>query len=506
MATQKQNQAISDLLPDTIIEVFEVDGGPRVGWRFFHAGKIVDKDIVLGGQTYECMPIEADGFESKGDGTLARPRLVVANPKGVISGLIKREDDLVGNKFIRKRIFLKFLDSVNFPENANPFASPDPDARFDDDMYVFNRKVTENKYYVEFELMSPLEVENYKLPARIMIANYCPWRYRGEGCRYGARPNMIGPMLNVVNEANPGAFTRSQEMFRREDDTSKIDLSVGGFPVADENDKRFTDYSNGYGLSTMKWCYTYNPTFVSLTLSANVTVSANPTDIPVNDISWPIPPSRSVALFNVAGDSIGSMVLTQRARSTVTVKADLSSTVTVGSGKTVTIDLLRNVIESGEKVTFSGGGVLTLTRQAAMGSKVLKGTLATASVTDDETGTAYTTVTGNVVLDSGASLVQNCTGTVGYVKGDVVMIPPASGTSHDKIPDVRTVDPVSNEPPAFFVCIKDHTTTQDPRFKKEYWVEDQCSKTLVGCNMRFSAERYRPFGGFPSVEAYRYTN
>ena len=54
-------------------------------------------------------------------------------------------------------------------------------------------KISENKYFIEFELVSPLEVENYKLPARIMIANYCPWKYRGIGCRYGSRGDYSGP-------------------------------------------------------------------------------------------------------------------------------------------------------------------------------------------------------------------------------------------------------------------------------------------------------------------------
>ena len=37
-------------------------------------------------------------------------------------------------------------------------------------------------------------MENAKLPARVMIANYCPWHYRGLGCRYGQRGNMKGPI------------------------------------------------------------------------------------------------------------------------------------------------------------------------------------------------------------------------------------------------------------------------------------------------------------------------
>ena len=94
------------------------------------------------------------------------------------------------------------MDEVNFPENVNPFGNSDPESRFDDDLYVFNRKISENKYFVEFELVSPLEVENYTLPARIMIANYCPWKYRGIGCRYGSRGDYTGPKTNLTAPDN----------------------------------------------------------------------------------------------------------------------------------------------------------------------------------------------------------------------------------------------------------------------------------------------------------------
>ena len=89
------------------------------------------------------MPIETDGWETKGDGSLPRPKLIMANPQGVITDAIKRRSDLIGNTIIRKRIFMKFLDHENFPNNFNPFGVPDPASRFDDDIFTINRKVTE---------------------------------------------------------------------------------------------------------------------------------------------------------------------------------------------------------------------------------------------------------------------------------------------------------------------------------------------------------------------------
>ena len=593
MSKAAHNKAITDLLPDTLIELYEVEVGPGMGIKKFHAGKIIDKDIVFNGFTYTCLPIEADGFESKGDGTLARPRLVVGNPDGIISDMIKRQDDMVGNQFKRIRIFLKFLDAVNFPENDNPFGTPDPDARFDDDIYIFNRKVSENKYYVEFELISPLEVENYKLPARLMIANYCPWRYRGIGCRYGQRYDDKGPETALKDPENWGKKIFSPEFF-------SPDRDVGGVPMADENDKRFDDPNNGYGLSYLTWAGEYeSEDFSTVTVSATVSTASNPTTVSVvtggvtsgtKGIRREIRIGRTIPLKDSGGTSIGSMKVTETAKKTVTVTAasavssitsgvvlglrfvtggegyvadssgtlagtggggtsfagtfetdsdgvvDSSSLVitVAGSGytepPTVTLagtatgsETIPAVIEAtilqtltvktplsaqleiGEVITFGAGKTFDVGEVVSVGARDIRGTNTSGTIDADDDGTLRTTIVGDVLLDTGSSLAINSTGVVGYSKGNVVVIKPGSGSLIDKN-QVKMTDPASDEPPAYFVCIKGHTTRQDPRFKKEYWVEDQCSKTLNGCRMRFGEAAKLPFGGFPSIEAFRYTN
>jgi lambda family phage minor tail protein L len=581
MSKEAHNKAITDLLPDTLIELYEVEAGPGMGIKRFHAGKIVDKNIIFDGFSYPCLPIEADGFESKGDGTLPRPRLVVGNPDGIISDLIKRQDDMVGNKFKRIRIFLKFLDAVNFPESDNPFGTPDSDARFDDDIYIFNRKVSENKYYIEFELISPLEVENYKLPARLMIANYCPWRYRGIGCRYGQRYNDKGPETALKKQEDWGKKIFSPEFF-------SPDRDVGGVPMADENDKRFDDPNNGYGLSYLMWVGQYEPeVFSTVTVSATVSTASNPTTVSVSTVPREIRIGRTVFLKNSGGTSIGSMKVTEIAKKTVNViAASAVSSITSGTvlglrfitggegytasqidqplsaasgGFTGTFDTdgdgvidssslaitaagsgytesptviiagagtptIPGVIEAtilqtltvrtplsvqleiGEIITFDGGGVFVVGEVVPVGARDIRGTNTSGTViASDNEGTLRTTIVGNVLLDTGSSLAINSTGVVGYSTGNVVAINPGSGSLIDKN-EVKMTDPASDEPPAYFVCIKDHSVRQDPRFKKEYWIEDQCSKTLNGCRMRFGESAKLPFGGFPSIEAYRYTH
>ena len=180
--------------------------------------------------------------------------------------------------------------------------------------------------------------------------------------------------------------------------------------------------------------------------------------------------------------------MTTLARKTVTVQLEAEA----DSGDiSVTVKPVNATLKKGETITFSATQNVLLTKDVANGDKVLDGTVTDggSAITSGSSGTLRTKIKGNLVLTTGSSAPATATGIVGYVKGDVVSISSLDG-----------------DPPALFVCIKDHTSTQDPRFKKEYWVEDQCSKTLNGCKMRFSDYHHLPFGGFPSIEAYRYTN
>ena len=240
MATQEQNSTLTDLLPDTIVELYEIDLGQQDGLKRFHSGSVATQDLVFDGHVYLSIPVDASGFESRSDGQLPRPRILFANPQGIISDAIKTRKDLVGNTFIRKRIFLKNLDSVNFTDGKNPFGDPDPESRFDDDFFIVNRKTNENKIFVEFELSSPLEIENIKLPARLMIANYCPWIYRGIGCKYGKRKNHEQKLLG-------------------EDAKDFFGGTNLGIPIADENDKVFSD-PDGYNITSFTWRKTYDTT------------------------------------------------------------------------------------------------------------------------------------------------------------------------------------------------------------------------------------------------------
>lgn len=175
---------VQKLLPGTLVELFTLDATTLGGTVYnFHSGaNELGQAIVLNGVTYSMWPIEASGFEMTSTGTLPTPTMKVANVTGLIGALCNTLDDLIGAKLIRKRIFAKYLDAVNFTGGVNP--SADPNAKFPDEVWFVERKSSENKIFVEFTLSSSMDVEGVKLPRRQVIANCCTWVYRGAECGY----------------------------------------------------------------------------------------------------------------------------------------------------------------------------------------------------------------------------------------------------------------------------------------------------------------------------------
>ena len=168
------------------IELFEIDTRRYAGEILrFHNGKTLQGDVVYAAKTYKSFPFEISDFDIKGDGTLPRPKMTFANIDGYVSQLIQGKDDFVGLQVKRIRTFLKYIDAINFVDNINPFGEPDASAKFPDDEFVINQKTQENKETVTFELVSALDLEEARVPTRIMYSHYCPWTYRGIGCHYG---------------------------------------------------------------------------------------------------------------------------------------------------------------------------------------------------------------------------------------------------------------------------------------------------------------------------------
>ena len=175
---------IQTLAPGAIVDLYELDlttiGGSLLR---FHPGRNgLASDLVWNTQPYVAFPVKAEGFEASGNGKMPRPTIKVANVTGLISALLRDFDDLIGCKITRRRTLSKYLDAVNFPGGVNP--SADPTQEFPPEVWFVDRKSSETKMMVEFELAASWDVQGVLLPRRQAIANTCGWRYRGADCGY----------------------------------------------------------------------------------------------------------------------------------------------------------------------------------------------------------------------------------------------------------------------------------------------------------------------------------
>lgn len=70
--------------------------------------------------------------------------------------------------------------NINIRYNADA----DPNARMPDEVYFIDRKTTETRDTIQWELASALDLANVRIPKRQVIANICQWTYRSTECSY----------------------------------------------------------------------------------------------------------------------------------------------------------------------------------------------------------------------------------------------------------------------------------------------------------------------------------
>ncbi|VAF77165.1 phage minor tail protein L [Enterobacter hormaechei] len=111
------------------IDLFEADLQPYGGDLIrFHSGTNgYYGNVIWKGNQYQAYPIAVEGFESKNEGTYARPSMAVANVTGLLTGINHDFDDMLGVVITRRQVPVKYLDAVNFP-NGNPDADPTQEA------------------------------------------------------------------------------------------------------------------------------------------------------------------------------------------------------------------------------------------------------------------------------------------------------------------------------------------------------------------------------------------
>ena len=152
----------------------------------FHAGSSMNSnaEIVWQGNSYQRVPITFQGAEFSGRGQIPRPTLTIANLGGItrsgsvitmtdlliIVNLTTPHNDLADAKLTRITTLASELDAANFPSSSNPFGTPSSN-ELPQEIFFIDRKVTETRQIVQFELVGSLDQANKKLPARQVTRN-----------------------------------------------------------------------------------------------------------------------------------------------------------------------------------------------------------------------------------------------------------------------------------------------------------------------------------------------
>ena len=166
---------LQSINPSAIIELFTLQlstalHGANTIYRF-HSGSNLNANgqIVWAGNAYLRFPIQASGFAFQ-RGQLPRPKITISNATGLISSILlsvnetTTGNDLTGATVTRIRTLAKFIDAVNFANGQN--ATADPTAEFPREIYGIDRKSSENRNVVEFELAAPTDLAGVRIPGR----------------------------------------------------------------------------------------------------------------------------------------------------------------------------------------------------------------------------------------------------------------------------------------------------------------------------------------------------
>ena len=183
---------LQSLNPSSLIELFTLQlvegthyatGNPdSVPTIFrFHAGTSMNSNanIIWQGDTYQKFPIDAQGFEFSGKGRIPRPQLTMSNLGGItrsgsvlsvtdlliIVNLTTPHNDLLGATVTRLLVLASSLDNANFSSGSNPFGTPNSN-ELPQEIYVIDRKMSESRNLVSFELTAANDTQNKRVPAR----------------------------------------------------------------------------------------------------------------------------------------------------------------------------------------------------------------------------------------------------------------------------------------------------------------------------------------------------
>ena len=297
---------LGNLDPSTLLSFFEIDLSSVVGsissslikdyeevnpvlpnfedskdniLRFHNNIRVFNSYIFWQGKTFFPAPIQAEGYEISSRGILPTPRLSMSSQSdqeteilSLIRRAIRKYGDIVGAKVTRIRTYAKFLDKNNFADIAKYDGTdgsylsafpegyePDPYAELPRDIFFIERKASESKTAIVYELSSSLDVEGIKLPRRTVQSRKCGFAYRGCGCFYesaenalfdSSTPNIMPKTIpNEPDQPLPGAGTTSKLLAKCQIRDSELSLPEDAPPVATIKNDSITELLGGNSLN-----------------------------------------------------------------------------------------------------------------------------------------------------------------------------------------------------------------------------------------------------------------
>ena len=191
--------------PSNIVELFQLQLDTTIHGvnttYYFHNGSGEDQNnmIIFNGIQYTRMPIEAAGFDYNGK-QLPRPTIRISNILGTFTTLLATlPQGLEGAKVTRIRTLERYIDHSNFETGYiltedstvdaivqedgdvikeesvdNPHGTPDPTATFPNEVFFIDRKSSENRNMVQFELAASFDLDGVRLPKRQVLPEDFP--------------------------------------------------------------------------------------------------------------------------------------------------------------------------------------------------------------------------------------------------------------------------------------------------------------------------------------------
>jgi len=284
------NSELSNLTPSALVTMFEIDlnklietkginlqdqakdvnfiGDVNDGILRFHNNiNIFNSYIIWRGKTYYPAPIAAEGFESTTKGVLPQPTLTIASQSetgadqlALLKHEIKKFGDIIGSKVVRRRTFAKYLDRINFFATRGGTSNlatlpqgyePDPYAELPIDVYFIERKQTENKNVLTYQLSSALDMEGTKIPKRVIVSDKCVWQYRGIGCWYQCMEG--DESTTFSDEKFPPLLKKAGLSQLGSGDVDHLGLPSKAIPIANDKDERIAELINESITDSSKW-------------------------------------------------------------------------------------------------------------------------------------------------------------------------------------------------------------------------------------------------------------